>query len=75
MDWITVALISSIIDFTEGLGPCAIELKFKDESLNKTVDWIYHIVMIYHSDSRAGVPRRGDLAGQMRRLAIIAELV
>lgn len=31
--------------------------------------------MIYHSDSRAGVPRRADLAGQMRRLAVIAELV
>lgn len=31
--------------------------------------------MIYHSDSRAGVPRRGDLAWQMRRLAIVAELV
>jgi len=31
--------------------------------------------MIYHSDSRAGVPRLGDLAGQVRRLAVIAELV
>lgn len=31
--------------------------------------------MIYHSDSRAGVPRRGDLAGQVCRLAVIAELV
>lgn len=42
---------------------------------NKTANRIYHIVMIYHSDSRAGVPRRGDLAGQVRRLAVIAELV
>lgn len=31
--------------------------------------------MIYHSDSRTAVPRRGDFAGQVRRLAIVAELV
>lgn len=31
--------------------------------------------MIYHSDSRTAVPRRSDLAGQVRRLAIVAELV
>lgn len=31
--------------------------------------------MIYHSDSRAGIPRRGNLAGQVRRFAIIPQLI
>lgn len=31
--------------------------------------------MIYHSDSRTGVPRRCNLAGQVRPLAVIAQLV
>lgn len=50
-------------------------VKSKSNAFNRVTRVEYHIIMIYHSDSRTGVPRRGNLAGQVRRLAVIAELV
>ena len=72
---ITIALVPWIVDSAISTEICVIKLKFKAKILEVIADWIYHIVMIYHSDSRTGVPRRGDLARQVRCLAIIAEFV